>query len=160
MKNYPDKSCENVIPNRKSLKKWLKFENFHFIHRNFSFLRYGLCRNMKKCKTFSLEKRQEAAEILTSVAYFYLAWKRKKIDQKIKIFSFSLIFDFLWDMDKGKKLRNSEKSHLETLWKTITINPLNVIFLTQKWKWTMTKKIFICSLNFRHFVEIRLMTRH
>ena len=44
----PNKSCEYVIPNRKSLKKWLKFENFHFIHRNFSFfLLLGLKINNK-----------------------------------------------------------------------------------------------------------------
>ena len=81
-----------VIPNTKN---WLKFENFHFFNWNFTFLRYVLCRNTKNCKTLSLKKRQEAAEIITLDAYFYLTWKRKKIDQKLKIFSFSLIFDIL-----------------------------------------------------------------
>ena len=58
-------TCGYIIHNAKALKNRLIFEDFHFFLLKFPFLRYGLCRNTKKCRTLSLEVRGKAAEIIT-----------------------------------------------------------------------------------------------
>ena len=51
--------------------------------------------------------------------------------------------------------RNAENWALENLWKTIQINPLNILFLTQKlWKIEYIRKFSLFSLRFRLYWDI------
>ena len=137
MKNYPDKSCEYVIPNRKSLKKWIKLENFHFIHWNFSFFwDMDYVKIWKTAKHLALKKKARSCRNNNFRCLFLFSIKAKIIGTKNKIFIFSLNFrQICWDMDDGKTLRNADNWALGKLWKNTQINPLNLTFLTQKlWK--------------------------